>query len=92
MEFGKTGDQNEEFFKGYLILFSATNQPSCSEVMATKSWEKVKIRPDTRPSVADGWAAAEMRVFPLFNSMVTHGPMDRPTDRPTDERTKPVRN
>ena len=29
-------------------------------------------RPDTRPiPVADGWAGAEMRVYPLFNSSVT---------------------
>ena len=42
-----------------------------------------KTRPDTRPSVADGWAGAEMRVFPLFNSITT----DRPTDQPTDRRT-----
>ena len=28
-------------------------------------------RPDTRPPVADGWAGAEMRVFPLFKSSVT---------------------
>ena len=41
-----------------------------------------KTRPDTRPSVADGWAGAEMRVFPLFDSMVT--------DQPTDGRTKPL--
>ena len=40
-------------------------------------------RPDTRPiPVADGWAGAEMRVFPLFDSMVTDGP--------TDGRTKPL--
>ena len=39
--------------------------------------------PDTRPiPVADGWAGAEMRVFPLFNSITT--------DRPTDRRTKPL--
>ena len=30
-----------------------------------------ETRPDTRPSVADGWAGAEMRAFPLFNSSVT---------------------
>ena len=41
-------------------------------------------RPDTWPPVADGWAGAEMRVFPLFDSMVT----DRRTDRRTDGRTK----
>ena len=42
-----------------------------------------KTRPDTRPPVADGWAGAEMRVFPLFDSSVT----DRPTNQPTDGRT-----
>ena len=47
---------------------------------------KEETRPDTRPSVADGWAGAEMRVFPLFNSSVT----DQPTDQPTDGRTKPL--
>ena len=25
-------------------------------------------RPDTRPPVADGWAGADRRVFPLFDS------------------------
>ena len=38
-----------------------------------------KTRPDTRPSVVDGWAGAEMRVFSLFDSMVTDGPIDEPT-------------
>ena len=47
-------------------------------------------RPDTRPSVADGWAGAEMRVFPLFDSMVTDGPTDRPTDRRTDKASYKV--
>ena len=43
-----------------------------------------ETRPDTRPiPVADGWAGAEMRVFPLFDSSVT----DRRTDGPTDGRT-----
>ena len=41
-------------------------------------------RPDTWPPVADGWAGAEMSVFPLFNSSVT----DRRTNQPTDGRTK----
>ena len=40
-------------------------------------------RPDTRPPVADGWAGAEMLVFPLFDSWVT----DRRTDGRTDGRT-----
>ena len=45
-------------------------------------------RPDTRPiPVADGWAGAEMRVFPLFDSSVTDQPTNRRTDRPTDRRT-----
>ena len=44
-------------------------------------------RPDTRPPVADGWAEAEMRVFPLFNSSVTDRPTNQPTDRRTDGRT-----
>ena len=44
---------------------------------------KKKTRPDTRPPVADGWAGAEMRVFPLFDSSVT----DQPTNQPTDGRT-----
>ena len=38
---------------------------------------RIKTRPDTRPPVVDGWAGAEMRVFPLFNS-------DQRTDRQTD--------
>ena len=51
-------------------------------------WEIAKTRPDTRPiPVADGWAGAEMRVFPLFDSSVTDRPTDRPTDQPTDGRT-----
>ena len=47
-------------------------------------------RPDTRPPVADGWAGAKMRVFPLFNSSVTNLPTDGPTDRRTDKRIKPL--
>ena len=50
---------------------------------------KVETRPDTRPSVADGWAGAEMRVFPTFQ-LERDGPTDQPTDQPTDGRTKPV--
>ena len=50
-----------------------------------------ETRPDTRPIlVADGWAGAEMRVFPLSNSSVTDQPNDQPTDQPTDRRTKPL--
>ena len=42
-----------------------------------------KTRLDTRPPVADGWAGAEMRIFPLFSSSMT----DQPTNRPTNGRT-----
>ena len=43
---------------------------------------KKKTRPDTRPiQVADGWAGAEMPVFPLFNSMIPDGPTDGRTDK-----------
>ena len=50
-----------------------------------------KTRPETRPiPVADGWAGAEMRVFPLFDLSVTDQPTDQPTNRPTDGRTKPL--
>ena len=30
--------------------------------------EDERTRPDARPTVADGWAGADMRVFPLFDS------------------------
>ena len=53
-----------------------------------KKMERVKTkltRPDTRPiPVADGWAGAEMRVFPLFDSSVTDQPTNQPTDRRID--------
>ena len=43
-----------------------------------KKREKKRItRPDTRPPVADGWAGADMRVFPLFDSITS-------TDQPTN--------
>ena len=48
--------------------------------------ESKQTRPDTRP-VADGWARAEMRVLPFFNSSVTDRPTNRPTNQPTDLRT-----
>ena len=46
----------------------------------------LQTRPDTRPPVADGWAGAEMRVFPLFNLSVTDRPTNRPTHQPTNGR------
>ena len=55
-----------------------------------------KTRPDTRPiAVADGWAGAEMRVFPLFDSCSptdqrTNGLTDRWTNGRMDGRTKPL--
>ena len=30
-----------------------------------------ETRPDTQPPVADGWAGADMRVFPLFDSTIS---------------------
>ena len=43
-----------------------------------KKEKSKETRLDTRPiPVADGWAGAEMRVFPLFVSSVT----DQPTDK-----------
>ena len=40
----------------------------------------MRTRPDTRSPVADGRAGAEMRVFTLFDSIIT----DQRTDGPTD--------
>ena len=37
-----------------------------------------KTRLDTRPPVADGWAGADMRIFPLFDSITS-------TDWPTNQ-------
>ena len=64
----------------------------CKDEGARERKERKKeTRPDTRPiPVADGWAGAEMRVFPLFDSSVTDGRTDQPTDQPTDGRTKPL--
>ena len=45
-------------------------------------------RPDTRPPVADGWAGADMRVFPLFDPIITDGWTGGPTDGSTNGRTK----
>ena len=54
----------------------------------------IKTRPDRRPSVADGWAGAEIRIFPLFDSMVTDqrtdGWTNGRTDGWTDGQTKPL--
>ena len=43
--------------------------------------KKKETRPYTRPPVADRWAGAEVRVFPLFNSSVTDGRTDGRTDK-----------
>ena len=49
---------------------------------------QVSTRLDTRPPVADGWAGAEMRIFPLSTrSLRTNGPRDGLTDGLTDGRT-----
>ena len=42
----------------------------------------IGTRPDTRPiPVADGWAGAEMRVFPLFDSIIMDGRTDKASYR-----------
>ena len=46
----------------------------------------IEARPDTRQPVADRWAGAEMRIFPLFNSIITDGR----TNGRMDRRTKPL--
>ena len=47
-----------------------------------------KTRPDTWLPVADGLAGADMRVFPLFNSITsTDRSTDQPTNQPTDQPT-----
>ena len=43
-----------------------------------------QTRPDTRQSVADGWAGADMRVFPLFDLCPR---TNQPTNQPTIQRT-----
>ena len=46
---------------------------------------KIGTRPDTQPPVADGWAGADMRVFPLFDLCCwTDGRTDGRTDQRTD--------
>ena len=40
-----------------------------------------RTRPDTRPTVADGWAGAEMRVSTLSNSIITDGWTNGQTDK-----------
>ena len=44
-----------------------------------------KTKPDTRPiPVADGWAGADMRVFPL---LISADGQNRPSDQWMDQRT-----
>ena len=69
--------------KRAVLLFLSVHFPvSCisrGDYLGEKTFRS-ETRPDTRPSVADGWAGAEKRVFPLFDSMVTGGRTDGPTD------------
>ena len=46
-----------------------------------------ETRPDKRPPVADGWAGADMRVFPLLTRV--DGLTDQRMDRWTDGGKKP---
>ena len=64
------------------VRTSTASPRQCRERIGRRDRSNIKqTRPDTRPPVADGWAGAEMRVFPLFDSITS---TDRPTDRPTD--------
>ena len=64
-----------------LFSFISTDLDVAKNVMC----DKRKTRPDTRPiPVADRWAGAEMRVFTLFDLIVTDGPTDGGTDGRTD--------
>ena len=64
---------------------------SVVELVDTIETGSEETRPDTRPiPVADGWAGAEIRVFPLSDSITTDRPTDQPTDQRTDGRTKPL--
>ena len=53
---------------------------SFQELEALMASVSEKTRPDKRPSVADRWAGAETRDFPLSNSITT----DQPTKQRTD--------
>ena len=55
---------------------------------------QLKTRPDTRPSVADGWAGAEMQLSTTKNVLKrsflhfltrVHGPTDQPTNQRMDK-------
>ena len=48
--------------------------------------EEFETRPDTRPSVAHGWAGAVM-LKNRYRKKTGDRRTDRPTDRPTDGRT-----
>ena len=65
---------------GKLLYLKAKRHFVLKPVMAAIALKKT--RPDTQPLVADGWAGAVMRVFPLFDSIITEGR--------TNGRTKPL--
>ena len=69
------------FISDRFCVCSKSNFPRQGGLNRLESY--IQTRPDTRPPVPDGWAGAEMRVFPLFNSITS-------TDQPTDGRTKPL--
>ena len=51
-------------------------------------WWFESTRLDTRPSVADGWAGAEIRVFPLERDRPTDGRTDKASYRVVSPRLK----
>ena len=74
-------DACSKAFKDHKIITTRTQSHNISGLPKSQSIFK-QTRPDTRPPVADGWAGAEMRVFTLFDSIITDGR--------TDRRTKPL--
>ena len=89
IQLGRAGERGVQppLRRGARALGGPGRAPEVGEKRRRKKKKKEKrekTRPDTRPSVADGWAGAEMRVFPLFDSMVTDGPTNGRTDGRTD--------
>ena len=67
-------------YLGPPIFFLNESRNNC-EIQREKYCKINEARPDTRPPVADGWAAAET-LFTLFDMC---SPMDRPTDGRMDK-------
>ena len=90
-------DLNKKFFPESEGQYSYPARKSNQSVKAFRRYEFLyfaKTRPDTRPSVAHGWAGAVM-LKNCYRKKTGNRPTDRqterPTDRPTDGRTHPLR-